>query len=322
MSNEITHRTVKTNGINLHIAEAGTGPLVLFAHGFPELWYSWRHQLPAIAAAGYHAVAPDIRGYGESDKPHEIEAYAMKQMIADLLGVLDALGEEKAVIVGHDWGAPMAWNSAALHPDRYRAVVGMSVPYLPRSPMPPLQMMKAMFQDNFFYILYFQDPGVAEAEFEGNVDRCMRLFTWGASGEGREIDSFGRALAGKKAGTPMFEGAPDIEGMPPWITEDEFQYYVQQFTRSGFRGPLNRYRCMDIDHEQMPELENRKIEQPAMFIIGDRDPTLSFAPVDPMKMLVPNLRMETIAGAGHWTQQERADEVNKLLIEFLDGLPA
>src|ERR1700674_2281008 len=185
MSAEITHRTVKTNGINMHLAEAGEGPHVLLVHGFPELCYSWRHQLPALAAAGYHAVAPDVRGYGDTDKPHDIKAYAMREHVADLVGVLDALGEKQAVIVGHDWGAPMAWSSAVLHPDRYRAAAGLSGPSLPRGPMPPVQMMRAMFQKNFFYIIYFQEPGVAEAEFESDVDWSMRLFTWRAAGEQR-----------------------------------------------------------------------------------------------------------------------------------------
>jgi len=320
MTAEIKHRTVKTNGINMHIAEAGEGPLVLLVHGFPELWYSWRHQLPALADAGFHAVAPDVRGYGETDKPHEVEAYAMKEHLADLLGILDDLGVKQAVIVGHDWGAPMAWDSAALYPDRYRAVVGLSVPYLPRGPMPPLQMMKAMFQDNFFYIIYFQDEGVAEAEFEANVDRSMRLFTWGASGEARSVSGFGTAMAGKKAGSKLFDGVPDVDGVPPWMTEAEHQYYVEQFKKSGFRGPINRYRNMDRDHEQLPELQDKKIEQPALFLYGDADGVMSFAPIDPMKQLVPNLKIVSFPGAGHWTQQERPKEVNAELIAFLRSL--
>ena len=319
---EITHRTVPTNGINLHIAEAGEGPLVLLVHGFPELWYSWRHQLPALAEAGYHAVAPDVRGYGDSDKPHEIEAYAMRQMVADYVGILDALGEEKAVIAGHDWGSSMAWTSAALHPERYRAVVGMSVPYLPRSPMPPLQMMDAMFPGKFFYILYFQDPGVAEAEFEADVRRSLRLFTWAASGEARNMAGFGTAMVNKPRGATLFDGAPEVEGVPPWMTEEELDVYVEAFEKSGFRGPINRYRCMDIDHEQIPELQDRKIEVPALFIYGEADGVMSFAPMDPMKQLVPNLKIVSFPGVGHWTQQERAAETNTALIEFLNGLPA
>lgn len=318
---EIKHRTIQTNGINLHIAEAGEGPLVLLLHGFPELWYSYRHQIPALAAAGYHAVAPDVRGYGESDKPHAVEAYAMKELIKDYLGLLDALGEEKAVIVGHDWGAPMAWNSAALHPERYRAVVGMSVPYLPRGPMPPLQMMKAMFQDNFFYILYFQEEGVAEAEFEADVERSMRLFIWGASGEARSISGFGTAMAGKKAGAKLFDGVQDVQGVPPWMTEADLQYFVERFKKGGFRGPINRYRNMDRDWEELPELQDRKIEQPALFLYGTADGVMTFAPMDPMKQLVPNLKIVAFEGAGHWTQQERPEDTNRELIAFLNSLP-
>jgi pimeloyl-ACP methyl ester carboxylesterase len=320
MTAEITHRTIKTNGINMHLAEAGDGPLVLLVHGFPELWYSWRHQLPALAAAGYHAVAPDVRGYGDSDKPHDINAYAMREHITDLLGVLDALGEKQAVIVGHDWGAPMAWNSAVLHPDRYRAVVGMSVPYLPRGPMPPLQMMRAMFQNNFFYILYFQEPGVAEAEFEADVDRSMRLFTWVASGEGAGIPGFANAMAGKPADSRLFEGMPEQKGLPSWITEAEHQYYVKAFMKGGFRGPINRYRNMDSDWQDIPELQDARVTQPALFIIGDKDGVATFAPTEPMKQLVTNLKMITLPGAGHWTQQERPKETNEALIAFLNGL--
>ncbi|MCH8201172.1 MAG: alpha/beta hydrolase [Chloroflexi bacterium] len=317
---EITHRTIQTNGINMHIAEAGEGPLVLLIHGFPELWYSWRHQLPALAEAGYHAVAPDVRGYGDTDKPPKIEDYAMREMVADYLGVLEHFGEDKAVIVGHDWGSMMAWTTAALHPERFRAVVGMSVPYLPRGPVPPVQMMKAMFKDKFFYILYFQEPGVAEAEFEADVRRSLRLFTWGASGEARSVSGFASAMVNKPADSKLFEGLPDVEGVPPWMTEEDLDYYVEKFTKGGFRGPINRYRCMDIDHEQLPEMQNRKIDLPALFVYGDADGALSFSPMDPMKQLVPNLKMVSFPGAGHWTQQERPKETNEALIDFLNGL--
>ena len=317
---DITHRTVQTNGIKMHIAEAGEGPLVLMVHGFPELWYSYRHQLPALAAAGYHAVAVDVRGYGESDKPHDIDAYGMREHVNDLLGVLDALGEEQAVIVGHDWGAPMAWNSAALHPERYRAVVGMSVPYLARGPMPPLQMMRAMFQNNFFYILYFQEPGVAEEEFEANVKRAMRLFIWGASAEGRAMPEFATALVGKQADARLFDGMPDMHDNPPWLSDADLDYFTAAFAKSGFRGPLNRYRNMDRDWERLPELADAKIHQPAMFITGEKDPVAVFAPMDPMKMLVPNHKIVSLPDIGHWTQQEAPERVNAELIEFLNAL--
>ncbi|HSP54583.1 MAG TPA: alpha/beta hydrolase [Dehalococcoidia bacterium] len=319
---EIAHRTVKTNGINVHIAEVGEGPLVLMVHGFPELWYSWRHQLPALAAAGYHAVAPDVRGYGGSDAPPEIGDYSMKNMVADIIGLVDALGEDKAVIAGHDWGSPIAWNTAVLHPDRFRAVISMSVPYLPRSPMPPLQMMKAMFQGKFFYILYFQEPGVAESEFESDVRRSMRLFMYAASGDARNHSAFADAatFANKPTDSLLFDGAPEPGDMP-WLTAEDLDTYVAAFEKSGFRGPLNRYRCMDIDWEQLPQLQDAKITQPALFIYGDHDGVMSFAPMDPMKNLVTNLQIVKLEGAGHWTQQERPAEVNDAMLAFLKGLP-
>ncbi|QRK13876.1 alpha/beta hydrolase [Archangium violaceum] len=316
---DITHRTIKTNGIHLHIAEAGEGPLVLLLHGWPESWYSWRHQLPALAAAGYHAVAPDVRGYGRSDKPHAIEAYSMKNMLADYVGLLDALGEKTAVVVGHDWGAPMAWDSAALHPDRYRAVVGMSVPYLGRSHIPPTQQFKAMYGDRWYYVLYFQEPGVAEAEFEADIPKTMRTILTGVPG----FDTMAEAVRAKKKGDKFLTGLDTPETLPAWLTEDDLAYFAKEFAGSGFRGGLNRYRNMDRDWEELPELATVRIEQPALFITGEKDPVRAMAPVDLMKSLVPNLKeVLVIPGAGHWIQQERAAEVNAALLAFLKDLPA
>jgi pimeloyl-ACP methyl ester carboxylesterase len=303
----------------MHIAEAGEGPLVLMLHGFPELWYSWRHQLPALAEAGYHAVAADVRGYGDSDRPHEIEAYSMKNHVADALGILDALGEETAVIVGHDWGAPMAWNSAVLHPDRYRAVAALSVPFLPRSPMPPTQMFKAIFQNNFFYMLYFQEPGVAEGEFEPDVRKSMLMFMYGASAEGRSDPNFD-VFMNKPADSKLFDGLSAPERLPDWLTQEDLDTYVRAFEASGFRGPLNRYRNMDRDWEELPQLGDSTVQQPALYITGDKDPVGTFAPMDPMKASVPNLKIVTIADAGHWTQQEAPERVNEELVGFLKGL--
>jgi pimeloyl-ACP methyl ester carboxylesterase len=314
---DITHRTIRTNGINMHIAEAGEGPLVLLIHGWPESWYSWRHQLPALAAAGYHAVAPDVRGYGQSDKPQPIEAYSMRTMLADYVGILDALGEQTAVVVGHDWGAPMAWDSAALHPDRYRAVVGMSVPHLGRGPMPPTTMLKALFQDNWFYILYFQEPGIAEAEFEADVRKTMRTILAGVAG----FDPAAPQVQQRKKGDKFLTGIDAPEKLPAWLTEDDVEFFAKEFERSGFRGGLNRYRNMDRDWEELPELADAKIAQPALFITGENDPVRMFAPADGMRPLVPGLKdMSVIPGAGHWIQQERAAEVNAALIKFLKGL--
>ena len=313
---EITHRTIETNGIRLHIAECGEGPLVLLVHGFPELWYSWRHQLPALAAAGFHVVAPDVRGYGESDKPHDIAAYAIKNMIADYLGLLDALGEQTAVIVGHDWGAPQAWNSAALHPDRYRAVVGMSVPHFGRFPIKPTDALKATFGDTWFYILYFQEPGKAEAEFEADPHRTMRMML----GAGQNFDA--QAAATRKKDATFFQDVPDVTTLPAWISEEDVRYFGDAFAKSGFRGPLNKYRTMDLDWEQLPELAEKKIDQPALFITGDRDPVKTFSPpAEGMRALIPNLTgIVEIKDAGHWVQQERPDDVNAALIKFLRAL--
>jgi pimeloyl-ACP methyl ester carboxylesterase len=302
----ITHRTIGTNGIQVHIAEAGEGPLVVLVHGWPETWYSWRHQLPALAAAGYHAVAPDVRGYGHSDRPHPIEAYSMKELLADHLGLLDALGAETAVIVGHDWGAGIAWNAAALHPERHRAVVGMSVPFRGRPPLPPTQLLGNMFAGRWFYMLYFQEPGVAEAELEADIPRTMRTILAGAI----ELE--------RKPGDGLLTGVEVPQVLPGWLSEDDVAYVAAQFAASGFRGGLNRYRNMDRDWEELPALATARIQQPALFITGDQDPVHRLAPADGMKETVPRLAPPVILpGAGHWVQQEKPAEVNDALLRFL-----
>jgi pimeloyl-ACP methyl ester carboxylesterase len=303
----------------MHIAEQGEGPLVLMLHGFPESWYSWRHQIPALAAAGFHAVAPDVRGYGRTDAPDAIDAYTMQHMTDDAVGVLDALDARTAVVVGHDWGSPMAWNSAVLHPDRFTAVVGMSVPYMPRGPVPPLQMMAQVFANNFFYILYFQEPGKAEAELEADPRTTLRTFLYSASGDNTADANFWQ----KPKDATFLDGLPDPgdDNLPSWLTREDLDYFAGEFARTGFRGGLNRYRNMDRDWEQLPQLAGAKVTQPALFIAGDKDGVLTFAPPDQMKDWVPNLRkIVMLPGAGHWTQQERPAEVNAALIEFLRGL--
>ena len=301
----------------MRIAEAGEGPPVLLLHGFPELWYSWRHQLPALAAAGYRAVAPDVRGYGGTDAPEAIDSYTMLDHVADAVGVLDALGEESAVIVGHDWGAPMAWHGALLHPERFPAVAALSVPYTPRPPAPPTQLMKRLFQDRFFYMLYFQEPGLAEAELEADVRRSMHLMLYDASGDAPR--SGWQARRPKDAN--LLDEMRDPERLPPWLTEADIDYYTAEFERTGFRGGLNRYRNMDRDWEQSAHLAGATVQQPALFVAGERDGVLRFTGTDAMKASVPNLRNVVILpGCGHWTQQERPAEVNSALIEFLKAL--
>jgi len=312
---ELKHRTIQANGINHHMAEQGEGPLVLLVHGFPELWYSWRHQLPALAEAGYHAVAPDVRGYGGSDAPQPVEAYTMQTIVADMAGIVEALAEESAVVVGHDWGAPIAWHCALLRPERFRAVAALSIPYIPRGATPPTQFMKQVFADRFFYILYFQKPGVAEAELEADPRRSLRLFIYAVSGDAPvELLNWN-----KPKDSTFLEGLPDPEQLPPWLTEADLGYYASEFARTGFRGGLNRYRNMDRDWEELPQLAGAKVQQPALFIRGDRD--APFGNLDTMKEYVPNLRKALILpGCGHWTQQERVAEVNAELLEFLQGL--
>ena len=313
---DIAHRTIETNGIKLHIAEQGEGPLVVLLHGFPESWYSWRHQLPALAEAGYHAVAPDVRGYGRTDAPEAIENYSMRNMTADIVGLLDALGEQTAVVVGHDWGSPIAWSCALLYPERFSALAMLSVPYGPRAPAPPTQLFKQVFADNFFYMLYFQEPGVAEAELEADVRKSMRVFLHAVSGEAPE-----GALAPKQKDATFLEGMPEPERLPSWLTEADVDYFVGEFERTGFRGGLNRYRNMDRDWEELPQLAGAKIQQPSLFIAGERDPVAAFTNAAALNENVPNLRnVVMLPGCGHWTQQERPAEVNAALIEFLKGL--
>jgi pimeloyl-ACP methyl ester carboxylesterase len=310
-------RTVTANGIRMRIAQAGAGPLVLLLHGFPESWYSWRHQLPALAAAGFRVVAPDQRGYGATEAPPAVDCYDILHLVDDAVGVLDALGEEQAVVVGHDWGAPVAWHCALLHPQRFRAVAALSVPYVGRSPLPPLDMFRAMAGENFFYIVYFQEPGVAERELETDVRATMRRFLYAASGDVIEPLDFWR----KPKSAKFLDGLPDPRTLPAWLSEADLDYFTAEFRRTGFRGGLNWYRNIDRNWELTASLADAKVAQPALFIAGERDGVLAMIPVDAMRPLVPNLRrLLLLPGCGHWTQQERPAEVNAALIAFLEAL--
>jgi pimeloyl-ACP methyl ester carboxylesterase len=319
---EITQRTIQTNGIEMRIAEAGAGPLVLMLHGWPESWYSWRHQLNALADAGFHAVAPDQRGYGGTAKPEAIEQYTILHLTGDVIGLLDALGEETAAVAGHDWGAPVAWHAALFRPDRVRAVVGVSVPYRPRraAPAPPTTYMPRSEQ-GVFYQLYFQEPGVAEAEFERDVRATMRRVLYGISGSPPP----GEGGIGLVPPTGFLTNAADPAVLPPWLTEADIDFYTREFEGSGFRGGLNWYRNIDRNWELMAPFTDAKVLPPALFIGGDRDPVLSFRGMDQvlstLPEFVPNLRGSVILpGCGHWIQQERPAEVNAALLDFLRGL--
>jgi pimeloyl-ACP methyl ester carboxylesterase len=322
-SGEIRHRTVETNGIHMHLAEQGEGPLVVLCHGFPESWYSWRHQLAALAAAGFHAVAPDMRGYGQTDRPAEIDQYTLFHLVGDIVGLLDALGAKQAVIAGHDFGARVAWLAAQFRPDRFRGVIGLSVPYRPRSLVRPTTVMRQT-DDAVFYQLYFQTPGPAEAEFERDVRLTVRSGLYGNSGDAPPRDPTQPVGMVPRVGGWVAR-RPNPPSLPPWLTEADVDFYTAEFTRTGYRGGLNWYRNIDRNWELLAPFAGATVSVPALYVAGDRDLVVAFPGTD---QLIPNLTkfvprlQQTIMlpGCGHWTQQERPEAVNSAMIEFLQSL--
>ena len=313
-------RFVETNGVTLHVTEAGErgAPVIVLLHGFPELGFSWRHQIPALAAAGYHVLAPDQRGYGGSSRPSRIEDYDVVKLTGDVVGLLDDVDAETAVIAGHDWGSVVATNFPLLHPDRISACVAMSVPPIPRSQVRPTEAWRAAFGENFFYILYFQDPGPADAELDGDPARALRRLLGGIrSADGENV--FVQMATPGPAG--FIERLPEPDGRPTWITADEVDHYVAAFTESGFTGPLNWYRNFDRNWELTASTPAATIDVPTLFVGGTADPALMMTPRDRVRGVVSGPYREVlIDGAGHWLQQERPDEVNAALVDFLAGL--
>ncbi len=315
-------RTIDTGEVALRCAVEGEGPLVIMVHGFPESWYSWRHQIGPVADAGFTACAIDVRGYGGSDKPQPVEAYAMERIVGDLIGLRKALSPDApAVLVGHDWGAPIVWNSALTHPEHFRAVAGMSVPFsgVPQRPFTEVFREHFTSQGRFFYQEYFQEPGVAEAEAEADPRDFVQRMMYSISGDVPPGDYWDKPL-----GATFLEGLPDPEPVA-WLTEDDLDFYEAEFTASGFRGPLNRYRNHEADYEWLQNWAGKRIEQPVLFIGGARDPaTFLFGaiedPVALVKMFAPRAEGHILDGVGHWTQQERPDEVNAVLIDWLKRL--
>ncbi len=293
----IAHRHVTANGIDLHVAELGEGPPVILCHGFPELWYSWRHQLPALAGAGFRALAPDLRGYGESSIPENVEDYDVLSVTADLIALLDEIGHEQAVFVGHDWGA-VVWQLALAHPQRVRAVVGMSVPFVPRAPAPPLELMRQAWGEDF-YIVWFQQPGMADRELARDVRRTLTAtVAWG----------------------PGWAQGDDRARRPAWMSQEDLETYAETYERTGFTGGLNYYRNIDRNWRLTASLDGNRVEQPSLFITGSRDPVQAFMPTQAMEGWVTDLRVVVVEGAGHWVQQERPGDVNGALLSFLDEL--
>ena len=310
------------NGIELDVIEAGdpARPAVVLCHGFPESAHSWRHQIEPLAAAGYHVLAPDQRGYGHSSAPHDVAAYGIEHLCADLLALLDATGHDDAVFVGHDWGALLVWDLARLHPDRVRAVVNVSVPYT-EWPAPPTDVFKAASGDRFFYILYFQEVGPAEQEMELDVERTMRTVLWAASGDGFQDDP---PTPPPAAGTGWLDvmGArtPPAE-LPAWLTAEDLASYVESFTASGFFGPVSWYRNLDHNHSLVKDRPAPSM--PVWFIGGTRDGVIAYRPgyVEAMAKRLPDHRGTTlIEGGGHWTQQEAPEAFNRALLAALSEL--
>lgn len=310
-------RTVAVNGVELHVVEEGTGFPVIFSHGFPELAYSWRHQIPAVAAAGYRAVAPDQRGYGRSSKPERIEDYDIRHLSDDLIALLDDLGEQRAVFVGHDWGSMVVWQTALLHPDRVAGVCGMSVPFTPRPSIPPTERMRAVFAGSFFYILYFQEPGVADADLGADPTKTMRRLL-----AGLRVDEDSQAIGMSTDDDRGFiDRVPEPKKRPDWLSQDELDFYIGEFRRTGFTGGLNWYRNFDRNWEITPELAGARVEVPSFFVSGALDPVLLTTPVSVQdEWLADHRGTVLVEDAGHWVQQENPDEVNTALLGFLDSV--
>ncbi len=319
---QFEHKFIDTNGIRMHYVEAGAGPLVVLCHGFPESWYSWRHQLQALAASGFRVVAPDQRGYGQTTAPDAIDAYHIFNLTGDIVGLVNGLGASGAAIVGHDWGAPVAWHCALLRPDLFYACGLLSVPYFPRPPLKPSNLWTMLEgADRIHYQHYFQEPGVAEADFERDVRASMKKILFGASGDAPPSGEFSFLLP---RGQRMFDLMPEPSTLPSWLTEADIDFFAGEFKRSGIRGGLNWYRNIDRNWELTPFLDGAKLRQPSMFAAGEHDVVLKMLPLKVQDLVgsqMPACRSCTvIPGVGHWIQQERPDEVNRLLLEFLKGL--
>jgi pimeloyl-ACP methyl ester carboxylesterase len=310
-----TERFVDTNGVRLRVLEAGErgAPVIVLLHGFPELAYTWRHQLRPLADAGYHVLAPDQRGYGGSTKPDAIDAYTVVELSADVIGLLDSEvggGADQAVLVGHDFGGVVAWGAPLLHPDRIAGVVGISVPPVPRPRVPTTAAYRRVFGDDFFYILYFQEPGPADAELSLDPATTMR----------RIMAADLTAPVSNPNPRGFLDRIADPGRIPPWLTADEFDHYVAEFTEHGFTGPLNWYRCFDANWELMANPPAPTITAPALFIGGSDDPTLAYTPRDRVRELVTGDYRESMIDGGHWLPEERPTEVTAALLEFVSEL--
>ncbi|MEU3349788.1 alpha/beta hydrolase [Streptomyces sp. NPDC006700] len=321
-SADLRHRTIEAPAGRLHLVEQGTGPLVLLVHGFPESWYSWRRQLPALAAAGYRAVALDVRGYGRSSRPAATDAYRMLDLVEDNVALVRALGEERAVVVGHDWGSNIAAASALLHPEVFRALGLLSVPYAPPGGPRPTDVFAQMGGDQEFYVSYFQEPGRAEAEMEPDVRGWLAGFYAALSADTMAAPGEPDPHFVSRTGGRLRDRFPSGK-LPAWLTEDDLDVYAGEFERTGMTGALNRYRNMDRDWEDLAQHDGAPIKQPSLFIGGALDASTTWMAdaIDAYPATLPGLASAHILdGCGHWIQQERPEEVNRLLTAWLDSL--
>ena len=315
---ELKTRRVKVNDVELSVVDEGDGSPVVLCHGFPELSYSWRHQVPALVDAGYRVIVPDQRGYGRSSRPTEITDYDINHLRGDLLALLDEIGAPKAVFVGHDWGSIITWSMSTRCPERMAAVVGMSVPFIPRADAPPIASMKQAFGDTFFYMVYFQEPGVADADLGADPAKTMTRFLAGMSSD--DPDAAARMFA-PYGEMGMVDRMPEPKGLPGWLAQAELDHYIEEFTHCGFFGPVSWYRNMDRNWELDADLAGAKVTIPSLFITGGNDPVRMMMPESTMDgWLTDHRGSHIIDGAGHWVQQEKPTEVNEALLTFLAGL--
>ena len=326
MTGGIEHSFVEVNGVRLHIAAQGEGPLVLLLHGFPECWYSWRHQFRPLAEAGYRVVAPDQRGYARSEQPSDADRYSLLHLTGDVVGLIRALGAEQAVVVGHDWGAPVAWVTAMLRPDLVRGVAGLSVPPVLPGGMAPPSRTREQYGPGY-YQLFFQEPGRADAELALDPAATFRRFLYSASGDNPAnepprpwVIPTGRTLLGTLR---------EPERLPDWLTAADIETFAREYAGHGaraFTGGLNWYRNIERNQELLAPFRGRGIDMPALYVAGDRDMVTGLRGMDrllgSLDRVAPRLhRSVMLPGCGHWTQQERPDEVNAALLDFLGQLP-
>jgi len=314
-------KEVSNGDIVLRVAIKGSGPVVLCVHGWPELWYSWRHQISHFSELGYTVAAMDVRGYGGSSKPQSISAYSIKNLSSDVAAVIRELSDDPVVLLGHDWGAPIVWNTALLYPDRVRAVAGLSVPYTPGGDTAFIDMAKQLYADRFFYQIYFQTEGIAEAELEADIPGALRKIYYAISGDAPS----GTWLTDKPSDSQLLDRMVDPDPFPAWLTTADLKKYSDAFQTGGFRGPLNRYRAQGFDIEELVAIRGQTIQQPACFIGGEKDPVRHFVTGFDMYAnpgaACDDFRGSTIIdGVGHWVQQEAPTETNAALKTFLRSL--